>query len=242
MDNPYSINVQKPDKKESDEDEEMPDDILINKGDAIDKALLFFLKDLLVKRSLKRKISHHLLFSRIHLWKICVFNILPLLMKTDQHQSGGEKLQSTKIRKTFRWPWVKKYVDDNETERLQDYIVKSVVKKSAIKVFIIQAIDRKLSFEDIAIAKGLEIEELLTEIESIVVSWTKTGYQLLYWWKILNPYHQDEILDYFAEAETDCCDECLRELGEDEYTIEEIRIMRDQVYVRCWKLIIDFFS
>ena len=120
---------------------------------------------------------------------------------------------------------IKKYVDDNEIERPQDYIVKSVVKKSAIKVFIIQSIDRKLSFEDIAIAKGLEIDELLTEIETIVASGTKLDINY-YIEENIEPYHQDEILEYFAEAETDCCEACLRELGEDEYTIEEIRIMR----------------
>ena len=103
--------------------------------------------------------------------------------------------------------------------------MRSVVKKSAIKVFIIQSIDRKVSFEDIAIAKGLEMEELLTEIEMIVASGTKIdiGYYID---EEIEEYHQEDILDYFANAESDSAELALKELGEDEYSLDEIRIMR----------------
>lgn len=222
MDNPYTINVQKPDKKEADEDEEMPDDVLINKGDAIDKALFALLKDLRKTISQKENLPPFVIFQDPSLEDMCIQYPTSIDEMTNISGVGVGKAQ--KYGKPFA-DLIKKYVDDNEIERPQDYIVKSVVKKSAIKVFIIQSIDRKLSFEDIAIAKGLEIDELLTEIETIVASGTKLDINY-YIEENIEPYHQDEILDYFAEAETDCCDECLRELGEDEYTIEEIRIMR----------------
>ena len=120
---------------------------------------------------------------------------------------------------------IKKYVEDNEIERPQDFVVKSVVNKSAIKVYIIQNIDRKLSFEDIAIAKGLDMDELLTEIESIVSSGTKLDIDY-YIEEAIEPYHQEDILDYFANAESDSVEDALKELGEDEYSMEEIRIMK----------------
>ncbi|MEG1555418.1 MAG: ATP-dependent DNA helicase RecQ, partial [Bacteroidales bacterium] len=120
---------------------------------------------------------------------------------------------------------IKRYVDENEIERPQDFVVKSVVKKSAIKVFIIQSIDRKLSFEDIAIAKGLEMGDLLTEIETIVASGTKLDINY-YIDESVELYHQEEILGYFSEAESDSIEDALEELGEDEYSIDEIRIMR----------------
>lgn len=222
MDNPYAINVQKPDKKEADEDEEMPDDVLINKGDAIDKALFALLKDLRKTISQKENLPPFVIFQDPSLEDMCIQYPTSIDEMTNISGVGVGKAQ--KYGKPFA-DLIKKYVDDNEIERPQDYIVKSVVKKSAIKVFIIQAIDRKLSFEDIAIAKGLEFDELLNEVETIVASGTKLDINY-YIEENIEPYHQDEILEYFAEAETDCCEACLRELGEDEYTIEEIRIMR----------------
>lgn len=222
MDTPYTINVQKPDKKESDEDEEVPDDVLINKGDAIDKALFTLLKDLRKTISQKENLPPFVIFQDPSLEDMCIQYPTTIDEMTNISGVGAGKAQ--KYGKPFA-DLIKKYVDDNEIERPQDYIVKSVVKKSAIKVFIIQSIDRKLSFEDIAIAKGLDMAELLTEIESIVASGTKLDINY-YIEENIEPYHQDDILDYFAEAETDCCEACLRELGEDEFTLEEIRIMR----------------
>ena len=92
-------------------------------------------------------------------------------------------------------------------------------------VYIIQNIDRRINFEDIAIAKGLDMDELLTEIESIVDSGAKINIDY-YINEYIEPYHQEEILDYFANAESDSVDEALEELGEGEYTMEEIRIMK----------------
>jgi len=120
---------------------------------------------------------------------------------------------------------IKQYVEENEIDRPQDFIVKSIVKKSAIKVFIIQSIDRKIHFEDIAHAKGLDMDELLTEIESIVSSGTKLDIDY-YIDDTIEKYHQEDILDYFSEAESDSAQVALDILGEDDFNLEEIRIMR----------------
>lgn len=222
INNPYSINVQKPDKKEADDDDEMSDDISINKGDAIDKALFALLKDLRKAISQKENLPPFVIFQDPSLEDMCIQ--YPTNIEEMTSISGVGSGKALKYGKPFA-DLIKKYVDDNEIDRPQDYIVKSVVKKSAIKVFIIQAIDRKLSFEDIAIAKGLDFDELLSEIETIVASGTKLDINY-YIEEFIEPYHQDDILEYFAEAETDCVEHCLEELGEDEYTLEEIRVMR----------------
>jgi ATP-dependent DNA helicase RecQ len=117
------------------------------------------------------------------------------------------------------------YVEENEIIRPLDMIVRSVVNKSGLKVYIIQNIDRKIALEDIAYAKNLTIDELLTEIESIVSSGTKIDLNY-YVNEYIDPYHQEEIFDYFKEADSDSSDKALKELGEDEYSEEEIRIMR----------------
>jgi ATP-dependent DNA helicase RecQ len=106
-----------------------------------------------------------------------------------------------------------------------DMVVKSVVNKSGIKVFIIQSIDRKVALEDIALAKNLSFDELITEIESIVGSGTKIDIKY-YIDEFVDPYHQEEIFEYFRKAESDSIEDALKELGEDEFTEEEIRLMR----------------
>jgi ATP-dependent DNA helicase RecQ len=104
-------------------------------------------------------------------------------------------------------------------------VVKSTVNKSKLKVFIIQAIDRKVALEDLAISKNLSFEELLDELERIVSSGTRIDLNY-YIDENIDPYHQEEIFDYFRTAETDSIDDALTELGENEYSLEEIRLMR----------------
>ena len=117
------------------------------------------------------------------------------------------------------------YVEENEIMRPNDLVVKSVVNKSGLKVYIIQSIDRKLVLEDIAMTKNLTVEELLTEIEHIVSSGTKVDLSY-YISEYVDEYHQEEIFEYFNEAETDSVDDALNELGDDEFNEEEIRLMR----------------
>jgi ATP-dependent DNA helicase RecQ len=120
---------------------------------------------------------------------------------------------------------IKKYVDENEIERPEDFVVRTVANKSKMKVFIIQSIDRKMSFDDIANAKGVEVKDIISEVEVIVNSGTRLNIDY-YVNDILDKDHQDEVFQYFREAENDSVEEAFQELGEDEYSEEDIRLMR----------------
>src|SRR5690606_30051239 len=115
--------------------------------------------------------------------------------------------------------------EENDIERPQDMVMKSVVNKSGKKVYIIQSIDRKLPLDDIASAKGMEFTDLLQEIEHIVDSGTKVNIDY-YIDDVIDDDRQEEVFDYFMEAESPDVKAALDELGEDEYTPEEIRLMR----------------
>ena len=120
---------------------------------------------------------------------------------------------------------IKAYVEENEIDRPQDTVVKSVANKSKLKVGIIQSIDRKISLDDIADSKGIDLKELISELEAIVNSGTKISIDY-YLDEILDEEHQEEIYDYFKTAEDDTIDAALKELGEDEYSEDDIRLMR----------------
>jgi ATP-dependent DNA helicase RecQ len=120
---------------------------------------------------------------------------------------------------------IKAYVEENEIDRPQDMVVRSVANKSKSKVSIIQGIDRKLSLDDIADSLGIEMKDLISEIETIVNSGTRLNIDY-YINEILDEDHQEEIYEYFREAEDDSIDEALKELGEDEYSEDDIRLMR----------------
>jgi len=123
---------------------------------------------------------------------------------------------------------IKDYVADKEIIRPQDMVVKSVVNKSGLKVYIIQSIDRKMPLEDIADAKGIEPEDLLGEIEAIVSSGTKLNIDY-YIDAVIDEDRQQDMYSYFMEeAETGSLDEAIRELA-GEFEEEEIRLMRIKV-------------
>jgi ATP-dependent DNA helicase RecQ len=123
---------------------------------------------------------------------------------------------------------IKDYVADKEILRPQDMVVKSVVNKSGLKVYIIQSIDRKMPLEDIADAKGIEPEDLLGEIEAIVSSGTKLNIDY-YIDAVIDEDRQQDMYSYFMEeAETGSLDEAIRELA-GEFEEEEIRLMRIKV-------------
>ena len=116
------------------------------------------------------------------------------------------------------------YVEENDIIRPDDLVVKSTGANSGLKLYIIQNVDRKLPLDDIAAAKGLEINELLKEMEQIVFSGTKLN--IGYWIdEILDEDQQEEIHDYFLEAESDDIEEALKEFDGD-YEDEELRLYR----------------
>ncbi|MDR1860051.1 MAG: DNA helicase RecQ [Bacteroidales bacterium] len=122
---------------------------------------------------------------------------------------------------------IKAYVEDNEIERAQDMVVKSVANKSKIKVNIIQFIDRKIPLTDLADSLNLTMDELITEIETIVNSGTRINLEY-YLNDILEPERQYEIFDYFRTTETDSIEQAYREFCDSETPEEYIRLMRLQ--------------
>ena len=119
---------------------------------------------------------------------------------------------------------IKAYCEENEIERNVDMRVRTVAKKSMLKVKIIQAIDRQIALDDIADAQGIEFEELLDEVEAIVYSGTKLDIDY-FLEEVMDEDHIDDIYDYFAESETDRLSVAEEELGED-YSEDEIRLVR----------------
>lgn len=120
---------------------------------------------------------------------------------------------------------IKRYVEENEIEKPQDIVVKSPVDKIVLKPYIVTCIDKRLDFEDIANGKGISMDELLTEIEKIIAYGTKLNISY-YINEVIDPYHQEEILEQLKNSEQDNVDAIWKELGYDEYTREEIRLMR----------------
>ena len=119
---------------------------------------------------------------------------------------------------------IQRYVEENEIIRPDDLVVKSTGANSALKLYIIQNVDRKLPLDDIASAKGMEMPEFIKEMEAIVYSGTKLN--INYWIDdILDEDQQEEIHEYFLEAETDKIDEAIEEFDGD-YDDEELRLYR----------------
>lgn len=206
--------------------DEEDDDIIINqgaKGGAADENLFKMLKDLRKQVSKQKQIPPFVIFQDPSLEDMATQ--YPVSIEELQNISGVGAGKAKRYGKDFI-ALIKRYVEENEIIRPQDMVVKSVVNKSGIKVFIIQSIDRKMPFEDIAGAKGLEMSELLDEVEAIVNSGTKLNIDY-YINQVMDEDHQGEVYDYFMEeAETESIEDAIDELGEDEYSIEDIRLMR----------------
>ena len=120
---------------------------------------------------------------------------------------------------------ISNYVEENEIDRPQDVIVKQIANKSASKIAIIQGIDKKIPLRDLARTRSMTDDEFIIELENVVASGTKVNIDY-YIDSVLDEDYQEEIIDYFLEAESDSIEDALAELGEDDYTLEEIRLMR----------------
>ena len=119
---------------------------------------------------------------------------------------------------------IKRHCEENEIDRPEDIRIRTVANKSKLKVAIINAIDRKVALDDLAISKGVEFDELLDDVESIVYSGTKLNIDY-FLEEILDEENLNEIYEYFKTSDTDSIDVAIEELG-GEYTEEEIRLVR----------------
>ncbi len=192
------------------------------KSSIFDATLLAMLKELRKKVAHTKKIAPFVLFQDPSLEDMALQ--YPISIEELTHINGVGSGKASKFGKEFV-DLIKIYVEENNIERPQDLVVKSIVNKSGLKVYIIQSTDRKLPLEDIASAKGLTMPKLVTEMENIVYSGTKVNINY-YLDEVFDEDQQLEILDYFKEdAETDGIEEALKEFDGD-YEEEELRLMR----------------
>jgi ATP-dependent DNA helicase RecQ len=189
---------------------------------AVDEELFSILKDLRKKISKLKEVPPFVIFQDPSLEDMAIQ--YPITLDELQNISGVGAGKAQRYGTEFI-EIIKKYVDEKEIIRPLDMVVKSVVNKSGIKVYIIQSIDMKRPLEDIAEARGLEMNELISEIEAIVNSGTRLNLDY-YINTMIDEERQHDIFSYFREeAESDSLEEAIRELGS-EFEEEEIRLMR----------------
>ena len=194
----------------------------MGKGGAADEELFAMLKDLRKKVAKQHGLPPFVIFQDPSLEDMAVQ--YPITIEEMQNITGVGVGKARKFGEEFV-KLIKAYVEEKEIIRPQDMIVKSVGNKSGNKIFIIQSIDRKMDFEDIARAKDLDFDELLTEIEGIVNSGTKLDISY-YLRDFMDEDKIEDIYLYFKEdAQSDSLDAAIDELGAD-YTEEEIRLVR----------------
>ncbi|WP_418970063.1 DNA helicase RecQ [Alistipes putredinis] len=206
-----------------DEEEKETDAVApTGKGGAADEELFSMLKDLRKKVARQHDLPPFVIFQDPSLEDMAIQ--YPITIEEMQNISGVGVGKARKFGEEFI-RLIRAYVEEKEIVRPQDMIVKSVGNKSGNKIFIIQAIDRKMDFEDIARVKDLDFDELLTEIEGIVNSGTKLDISY-YIEQVIDEDKSNDIYLYFKEdAQSDSLDEAIEELGGD-YTEEEIRLVR----------------
>lgn len=191
-------------------------------GSGGDPELFNMLKDLRKSIAKKHNLPPYVIFQDPSLADMSIQ--YPITLDELQKIQGVGQGKAQRYGKEFV-ALIKKYVDENEIERPQDLVVRQVANKSKMKVYIIQSIDRKISLEDIAEAKGIEFPELLSEIEAIVNAGTRINIDY-YINEVLDEDNQEEIFDYFREAENDSIAAAVAELGEADYSEDHIRLMR----------------
>ncbi len=189
---------------------------------AADPELFAALKDLRKKIAKQKNIPPFVVFQDPSLEEMAIQ--YPITVDELKNITGVGAGKATKFGKPFL-ELIKKYVEENEIDRPMDLVVKSIVNKSVLKVYIIQNIDRKISLDDMASAKGIKLSELLNEIESIVASGTRIDINY-YINEIIDEDRQHEVFGYFKSAETDSTELALKALGENDYTLEDIRLVR----------------
>ncbi len=217
--NPTSFLLIKEHDYSSDEDGD--DEVVSTKSAVLDEVLYKQLVDLRKSLSKQKNIPPFVIFQEPSLRDMCFQYPITLDELTNIQGVGTGKAAR------YGAPFVsliKTYVEENEIERLQDMVVKSLVNKSGLKVQLIQNIDRKLPLEDIGRSQGKSLDEVIEEIEAIVASGTRVNISY-YIDDILDSDNQDEIYDYFKDAETDDLIEAYNEFDGD-YSEEELRLMR----------------
>ena len=220
---PYTVMVAKDHDYDNPEDEEMDEErVAFGKDSGTDKTLFAMLKDLRKTMAKKMNLPPFVIFQDPSLEDMTIQ--YPITMDELTQIVGVGQGKAQKFGQPFL-DLIKEYVEENEITRPNDMVIKSSVNRSALKISIIQNIDRKIPLEDIAHSKNMGFDELLTEIESIVASGTRLDINY-YIEDNIDEYHQEDIMEYFREADSDTIEDAMEALGENEYVEEEVRLMR----------------
>ena len=226
LEHPHSVMMAE-DREFADGDEEDDEDSAavsaVRHGGGVGDPVLFaMLKDLRKDMSRKLKLPGFVIFTDPSLEDMSIH--YPITLDELKNCQGVGEGKARKFGKEFI-NLIAKYVEENEIQRPEDIVVKSIVNKSANKVYIIQSIDRKIPLEDIAEARDMEFSEILDELEAIVAAGTKIDINY-YIRQAVDDDKVEDIYDYFKEeAETDSIADAVKELGPD-YQEEEIRLVR----------------
>ncbi|MCX6182708.1 MAG: DNA helicase RecQ [Bacteroidetes bacterium] len=192
------------------------------KTSVADEGLLLILKDLRKKIGKEKNVPPFVVFQDPSLHDMAIQ--YPCTMDELQQIAGVGTGKASKFGKPFVEA-IAAYVKENDIDRPQDLVIKSAVNKSGLKVYIIQNIDRKVPLEDIAKAKGKSYNDILSEIEAIVASGTKINLDY-YISDIVEEDLQDEIFEYFNDAETDSIENAMEEFDGENLSEEDMRLMR----------------
>lgn len=217
--NPKSFKIVEDTDFDEDEVEETP--MRGGAACAVDPVLYSMLKDLRKKMSKKLDVPPYVIFQDPSLEAMAT--IYPITLEELQNIPGVGAGKAKRYGQEF-CDLIKTHCEENEIDRPEDLRVRTVANKSKLKVSIIQSIDRKVALDDIAVAKGIDFQELLDEVEAIVYSGTKLNIDY-FLDEIMDEDHMLDIYDYFKESETDKIEDAMDELGDD-YTEEEIRLVR----------------
>ena len=224
MKDPYPITMSKEhafgeNDQKSDEDN---DNETVSGGIAYDEALLALLKALRKKLAKEKNLPPYVLFQDPSLEEMATTYPTSLSELAQINGVGMGKVQ--KFGKPFL-ECITKYVEENEIETAKDVVVKQYADKSKVKIFIIQQIDRKVDLEEVADSKGFTMTELIEEIEHICYSGTKLNLDY-YINQIMDKERQLDIYDYFMTSDSDSIEDAMRDLGDEDGTEDEIRLMR----------------
>ncbi|MCO6497439.1 MAG: DNA helicase RecQ [Chitinophagaceae bacterium] len=203
----------------SDDDDDVAD---TGEGAAADEKLFEMLKELRQREGRRRNLPPFVIFLESSL--IDMATMYPTTTKELEKCQGVSPGKAIKFGKPFI-ELIARYVEENDIEKPEEFVVRSVANKSSNKVFIIQNIDKKLPLETIAKHRSLGLSELLEEMETIVASGTKLNldYAIDEW---MDEYEQEEIIDYFKGCETSSLETAKEELADGNYSLEQLKIMR----------------
>ena len=194
----------------------------VSGGAALDATLLSMLKDLRKAEGKRLKLQPWVIFAETSLQDMATY--YPISREDILKISGVSNGKANKFGQPFL-DLIKEYVDENNIDRPEDFVIKQVANKSKAKVTVIQGIDRKLTLEDIAGTLNMSLDQLLEEMNIIVTSGTKLDISY-YLNENLDESVIEDIYDYFSEAESDSIEDAIKELSEDDITKDEILMVR----------------